>query len=358
VSLVLVHRLLPMLEDLGCKCCTGVILGIVFYGMGMGLGGWNEYRNVATIKTISLAEDFHISVNCNAANNVLDTELIHFSCEVTGESSLGAALGVIPNTTKGFALQSLTEVYRVDRKEEKVKCNTNDKQKNCKEETFHVGWHQSYESIPSGFEECRAQTGTDCQNKDPRTKYWWAEVQSFGEIIIEDKSENAMVGSWHLPRDLLQRVWIHQPLSPSCDLACPTGSEVRGQTLYYKYDSSSTTLEPQIGDVRVQYFAMGMGPSRTVSVLAEQGDTTHLFPWASPYDEDYTVYEARVGTMTAARIFEAMRNENAVLTWGLRLGTLIMTVVGINCILSPVSQMAELAEVVPCKFSCRAMPFP
>lgn len=90
------------------------LAGIVLVFVCLGVSGWNEYRNVAEMKTLSAGRESFSQATC-AINSELDKKLVHASCDVKNVSHLGQQIDGLrfksADEMRGLSLRSTVEVY-------------------------------------------------------------------------------------------------------------------------------------------------------------------------------------------------------------------------------------------------------
>lgn len=313
------------------------IFGMMICIGGLGLGGWNEYRHVATARTITLGRDFHKPVACEPRDPAMNGKLVHMSCPLTGQEVLGESTSGVPPGTRGVRLTSYTEAYQWV--QERQGEDRNDERATY---VWVRRWMAGYdEGLGPGGVSGQERT----QNPSLSSRTWYSSAQQLGSATI-DNVEQLYVGAFDFPDGLYSWVLTSTSVMPTCAttaaVPCPNGVFAQGEYLYYKYDYGSGPGGDQVGDMRKTFT---LSNADFASLLAQQEPGGKLVPWISPYDEDYTIFMADNTEMTADELFEAAEDQNYALTWCLRVFTLIFTIFGIFCIFSPISQLAEL---VPC----------
>ena len=90
-------------------------LGILIWAAALSVSGWNEYRNVATVKTLQAGRAAVKEAQCSR-DNELDGELVHLSCSLSGVKPLGSTIiGIkdIPSDDRvGLLLRATIEVSK------------------------------------------------------------------------------------------------------------------------------------------------------------------------------------------------------------------------------------------------------
>lgn len=330
----------------------------------MTLGGWNEYRSVATAKAIALGRDHVVEVPCSPIDPLHRRDLIHLTCPLTGQKILGAGFAGLGEGVSGLQLKSEVQVYQWVLETVKTGGSNKDQQKTVKE--WHKKWKDGYEPGTG------PHTSTNLPPDDPHdvdelvnppltTQPWWDSRLRFGHFTI-DTATDIKVGAFAFPAPLLSSVLTERTLSPNCSApsSCPRGVSAMGNTLYFKYDPESAVHTERVGDMRQTFW---LGDAHFASVLAQQSVGESLVPWPSPYDPSYTIFLATGQDATAEEMFAKAESDNVALTWVLRLVTWLCTSGGIFLLLSPLGMLVAwvpclggvlegLVDMVVCGFSC------
>jgi hypothetical protein len=102
--------------------------------------------------------------------------------------------------------------------------------------------------------------------------------------------------------------------------------------------AQTVTPAASIGDVRVGY---ELTPAGTTSVVAKQNGDGFL-PYRAKNGEEFLLVED--GAKPAADMFKGAQDANQFLTWMIRLGGVVLLIVGFNMLMAP---LGVLADVLP-----------
>jgi hypothetical protein len=91
---------------------------------------------------------------------------------------------------------------------------------------------------------------------------------------------------------------------------------------------------PMVGDARVRFEIVPAGP---VSIIARQMGKSFT-SFHSPHGDTEMLND---GLLTADRMFTIAKERNAMLTWGIRLGGLLGTWIGLMLMIGPLRVMAD-----------------
>lgn len=305
-------------------------------------------------------------MECSPIDSVNNKRLVHFSCPLSDYADFVGVEGLSDRSDfRGIRLSRLVEVYEWE-EDSSTRQESDGRGGTTTITTYYYSqrWRTSH-SDTSSFNEpgyCGGNTvRQECSNPDPRKQAWWGSGPGLGGNYALGNSDVKVAsalksGDFRLSDSLISMLGAPELLSPSCkgvlpDGECPTFLSVHGSFLYYRNtvgrEVDMGTDSP--GDVRVTYTVFN---ATEASVLAKQtgaatGDS--LSPWESPYDKSYTMYMAEDGERSAIDMLLDAEKANAALTWLLRLLSYIMSFVGLQISLSPIT---TLLSTVPCFGGC------
>jgi Transmembrane protein 43 len=358
--------------------CTGMSIGIVLLLASLGAAGWNEYSNVAMMKSITEAQSIIQSVpNCNTIPTSLEGQLVHVTCPLSNLQVLGRddpmLQGISPENRTGLALNAYMEVNQWT---EKVSTTTTTNkvgggQTTTKTYSYYRKWLPSTPAVNTSFfrsgSRCASQNGgRSCLNWDPAMESWWSS-SSFGGYSLGNKvmesATNVMAGNYVLPDKSIQNLGSAIVLTPSCavagnatntttttttstsgSLACAPGGPayVKGtqagpKIFWQKQDSNGQAID---------YLSRSytLRTAKVVSILAQQQGNTFVM-WESSYDSDYGMFIFTEGNWTAHEMFAVEQAKRAGLTWFLRVLTLVLVIGSLFMITYPLTQVPD---IIPC----------
>ena len=98
----------------GTDADSRLLAGIVLVFVCLGVAGWNEYRNVATMQTLAAGRESFKQATCTVDSS-LDKQLVHVSCPLKNVSHLGRDIDGLRFKSEtemtGLSLSSTVEVY-------------------------------------------------------------------------------------------------------------------------------------------------------------------------------------------------------------------------------------------------------
>jgi hypothetical protein len=301
----------------------GILVGFVLIVVAVVALFWNEGRTVREAKTIAEGRSNVVSVDANTVGADNEGKLVH----VTGRAVTTESLADPVFAVKANALRLRRRVEMYQWKETK---KSHKKKKlgggSRTETTYSYSGTWSPRVIDSGpFKE----GGHD----NPKAMPWKGWDRDAKEIAL---------GAFRLPAALVRQIDNHEPIPAAAEMfagvADANGAEVRGDVLYLAAASGAQEGEARIGDVRVAFEQVPIGP---VSVISKQSGTG-FEPYVSETGND--IHMLAVGTQSAAAMFQQREQTNRLIKWAVRLGGFVVMVIGFSLIFRPLS---VLGDVVP-----------
>ncbi|MEW6282833.1 MAG: TMEM43 family protein [Candidatus Eremiobacterota bacterium] len=297
----------------------GVLFGLILFLVAFPLLWWNEGNSVRRAQVLSQGRGAVVSIQSDKVDSANEGKLVHLTGEATSEGTLtDEELGV--SAPHALQLRRKVEMYQWKQNEEKeTRKKLGGGEETVTKYTYEKVW--SDEVIPSGdFKEASS-------HQNPSEMPFQAE-----DLVAQD----ATVGAFQLG-ELTSQVDNWSSLS----VQLTSEAEEAGLTEYQNgFYGGEKPGSPQIGDVRINYSEVKPGP---VSVLAQQ--TGQGFSQYQPKGSSSAIFDARVGTKTADEMFTALEQENAILTWILRVVGFFCMFIGLALILRPISVMADVVPL-------------
>nr|XP_053630585.1 transmembrane protein 43 homolog [Cherax quadricarinatus] len=289
-----------------------VVVGVGLLLMGSGLLFWNEGRAVQTSR--SLDEGYNAVIRVASAN-VIHEENNHKLVHVWGTLS---TFPVLTDDTYGVEINAVRLKRRVQmyqwieeessmRSEETPGMPTDTsysysfawRDKVIDSSSFNIPWgHNNPTSIP---------------------------VPSVIQV-----SENAKVGTYHLSPAIKEM--FSEFISFSGDEQ-PEGDDIKlhGGMYYITRD----IYNPDIGDLRIQFYFAGRA-GEVVSIVGQQvGETLH--PYLTTNGRELLI--VHMGKRTVEEMFSTEHAQNRFLTWSLRVGGWFLMFIGLTCVSNIVNSL-------------------
>jgi len=318
----------------------GILGGVVMFIIGTILLFWNEGNFVKTKKAIEEAQGAAVSVSdVSQVDPALNGKLIHATAKADTQEVLTDELFGVSGVA--IALKRSVEYYQFT---EQSSTKTKEKIGGGKEEVTTYTYRKDWVGGP-------VDSGSF---KDP-------EYQSSNKVLtrVEAKSQRASevsFGAYRLPGFLISRIsgdvpaqinltdeqkaeWNKQLTSGTAAGEETTESismihVQSGNIVYLGKDPNN----PQVGDVRVTLSKVMPGE---VSIIAKVvGSTFEEFIASNGKSISYL----KMGTVSAANMFESAHSANSTWTWILRIVGVLLVVFGLKSIFGIIT---TLAKVVP-----------
>ena len=318
--------------------CMGIPMGIILFLVATALLWWNEGRAVRRAQDIKLVAKTAQSIgDISNANASLDGQLIHTTGTASTEDILSDDLFGIK--TNALAIVRSAEYYQW---KENEKHETKDKLGGKQEEIITYTYERDWTADPIN----------SSRFKDP-------DYQNVNNVIweIEDMrvvASNVSFGTYILPELFISDIVSKQsdnvsPLMISADNPAlkqlnenvmkalgdnvrPEAAQVKDSLAYVHVFGNQVYIgfnpsNPSIGDIRLTFEQLS--PSCNISLIAVPTNGTFTTFQAK---HDANEYELRVGTWTLDQMIKQANDENATLTWILRILGVIIVIAALKMI--------------------------
>jgi len=303
----------------------GIFVGIGLFIVAFPLLWWNEGRAVNTEKKINFANDNVVAVEAAAVNKANEGKLVHMSGKATTDEKLtDSVFGVSANAIK---LIRSVEMYQWD---EEVETKTKKKLGGGKEKKKTYSYSKKWSSSLIDSGNFKKQTFTNVQGQMVSHQNPGVMKYSKNEV----KAKKVTLGSFTLSESLKSSISRSTPLSVTKAPAGLTGS-VKVMDGYYYIGKDA--VNPQIGDMKIRFKTVD---PQDVSIMAKQVGSTF-----GSYQTPYGSYEQlESGNVGVAGMIASAKASNSFMTWGLRIGGLVLMMIGLGMVFKPLS---VIADVVP-----------
>lgn len=300
---------------------VGVLIGFIFVVVSIGVLFWNEGRAIRTAQGLAEGAGIVRSVPAERVDPSNDGRLVH----VTGMLSTAG-----PVTDPDFALR--VRGVRLDRHvevyqwKEETHSETRTKFGGGEERTTTYKYVRTWSDKPidsDRFKEPRGHT-------NPVMTYQSRDVLAAGTRLGAFAVPDALLRGFGEPR----RVAATDVQANALQIRVNKPVVVNDGVLYVGRDPS----QPAIGDMRISFAEV---PLQTASVVAAQAGSGFA-PF--PTHTGTTVELIAAGAVPAKVMFQHAEEENATMTWVLRLIGVIFMLIGFNFVLRP---LAVAGSVIP-----------
>ena len=318
--------------------CMAIPMGIILFLVATALLWWNEGRAVHRAQDIKQVAKTAQSIgDISNANTSLDGQLIHTTGTASTEDILSDDLFGIK--TNALAIVRSAEYYQW---KENEKHETKDKLGGKQEEIITYTYERDWTADPIN----------SSRFKDP-------DYQGVNNVIweIEDMrviASNVSFGTYTLPELFISDIVSKQsdnvsPLMISADNPAlkqlnenvmkalgenvrPEAAQVKDSLAYVHVFGNQVYIgfnpsNPSIGDIRLTFEQLA--PSCNISLIAVPTNGTFTTFQAK---HDANEYELRVGTWTLDQMIKQANDENATLTWILRILGVIVVIAALKMI--------------------------
>lgn len=301
---------------------VGVLIGFLLVLGMIFLLFWNEGRAVQTAQSLAEGAGAVVDVSADAIDPANEGRLVHTSGTVASDETLtDPDFGI---TATGVSLIRRAEMYQwKEESRSETKKNLGGSEETVTTYTYSRGWDDSRQDS-SNFKQPDGH-----QNPEMR---WQDRTFALSQ---------ASMGAWRLDTQTLSRIGGEEalPLTPADGQKVGqtfgwSGAKIVQSRIYIGRDPNA----PQVGDQRISYELVKLGP---ISVVAQQrGDG--FTPYQTQAGDALFMVER--GTVPASEMFADAVAANTTLTWILRGVGLLLLAVGFGLTMGPIG---VIADVIP-----------
>ncbi len=287
----------------------GILGGIVFIIIGIGLLWWNEGNNVKNLKTTSEIEKVYVDVKSDKVDSKYEGKAIATSGKIFNEEELIDELFNV--TIKTPLLVRTVEVYQWEEKEYDDEGVTR--------YSYDKTWSNTLIDSKD-FNESGHDNPSEKKYEDKTFTAKDVKVGAFSLTTkqIEMLSTKASIDNFD--QDTIDKLKL----------------KIDG-----KYITNSENLEkPSIGDIRISF---SYNNSTEISVLAVQKGNTFA-PYTSSSGKNINVIKD--GIHAGKEMIENIKSSNKTLKWILRIAGTVICMIGFSVILGPISTIANFVPIL------------
>jgi hypothetical protein len=299
----------------------GVILGLILVvAMVIGLF-WNEGRAVTTARALAEGAGLVVSVASDAVDAGNEGRLVHVSGIVTADTEpVDRDFGI---SAAGIRLERTVEMYQW---REQSRSETQTKLGGGQETVTTYTYSREWASRAIDSSNFRQPAG----HANPAMTY---RSEAF-------QIPAAKLDAFQLDSAVLDRIGDARPVPITPDLLASINTVFTGSLPTHVADGriylGRDPANPAIGDHRVSYALVPLGP---ISVVARQ-EGASFAPYQTRAGDRLLMVET--GAVPAERMFERAATANTVMTWLLRLGGLLLLMMGFSMVLGPLGVAADV----------------
>lgn len=305
---------------------VGVLIGLLMIPGSVLLLSWNEYRTIHRTTGLTEAEkvveEVPDSMEIDSKN---EGKLVHLGGIATTEEVL--ADDVFSVSLVALQLERSIEMFQwVEHKESKSRDKLGGGRETVTTYSYDRKWHAGHVNSDS-FEEKTGHTNPLPKYSEKR----WTTRQG-------------KLGAYELRPDLVDQIDNWKPVP--VDLATLIEKQDDETKKHFSLDvdklyfgvNGPKPSSPEVGDLRIQFRAVA--PTQ-VSVLSAQKDRK-LQPYKTSNGE--SVESLALGTVSAADMFNSLKQANTMIAMLLRILGWVLACVGIGMVIGPIK---SLANVIP-----------
>ncbi|MFI3300465.1 MAG: TMEM43 family protein [Candidatus Gastranaerophilales bacterium] len=316
----------------------GIVFGLVLLIVAPILLYWNEGRTVQRIETINDAESVVIDMpDINAVQPSFNGELVFAQgMAKTNDFLKDNVTGVSVNAIK---LMRDTKYYQWVEKKQTEQTKNSD---GSTTKTTTYSYEKNWVNTPVDSDKFNARSehiNNILINVQDYT--WIAKNVAFGAFRLPENIINKISNKNSLDLNILPRIVQSNILASGIKLNKNSLNssqadfiEVSENQIYIGENSSL----PEVGDLKIAYYYV---PNTNISILAQVNGNSFT---------NYTSKKGKSFLSVASKLtskdemFQNERNNNMLITWGLRLLGIILMVASFSLILAPIS---VLSSVIP-----------
>eukprot|EP00429_Kryptoperidinium_foliaceum_P006943 CAMPEP_0176023300 /NCGR_PEP_ID=MMETSP0120_2-20121206/11364_1 /TAXON_ID=160619 /ORGANISM="Kryptoperidinium foliaceum, Strain CCMP 1326" /LENGTH=525 /DNA_ID=CAMNT_0017356461 /DNA_START=128 /DNA_END=1706 /DNA_ORIENTATION=+ len=343
------------------QSCVGVGIGFLLFFGSMGLMVWNEGRAVSRRKDLEEGLDIVTSIrlenfNPNTTTSFQDGDLVHVTASlstpsvlrddifgvVTGSEEDGSSEQDVDfgdnSTTPDEVVESALRLQRLVQMYQWRENSRSEKRKTASGGTTTQTTY-SYDKVWSSTK----YNSEFFHNQDQRLEnpsVWPFEYEEW------EASKVLLGGKVELSSEVVDRMLWFEPIEnvevsniPDADLREKV-SKQDSSTFYYRYQSSSSPSNPQIGDMIISWEVVN---PQTISIVARiEGEQLTTFVTS----RGGSLLLLQTGSYTAEEMFQQANDENEQLTWILRFVGFLLMFISILLILQPFSTAMDIIPFI------------
>lgn len=298
----------------------GLIFGLLFFLGAFVLLFWNEGRAVKRYKTLKEGESAVVSISPDAVRRDMNHRLVHMTGYADTKDTLDDSQFFVRDTA--IKLKRVVEMYQW--KETK---KTSKRKKSGGGETTTTTY--SYSRVWSSSLIHSSSFKRKSGHTNPTSMPFKSRVLTARTVTL---------GAYRLSFGLVGKINSYEPLTVEPSGRLPSILGRNGRFYNGGYYNGDDPGNPVIGDIKVRFEAVY---PTTVSIVAQQTGSSFK-PYASKVGGSIELLQ--VGSFSAQEMFKKAHFQNRLLTWGIRVGGLLLMAFGLMMLFKPLS---VLADVIP-----------
>ena len=303
---------------------AGVVGGIFLVLASIGGLWWNEGRAVNAAKGLKEGSAAVTSISADQVGLANNGQLVHVSGQAAAQDVLrDPVLGVAETA---IALVREVEMYqwREDSRTE-TRTTVGGSEERVTTYSYRPEW-SSRHIDSSRFNQAAAHRNPAGFPIESETR----------------RADNVALGAFRLNPALIAQIRQSEPFELGAEHAAslPERFRERASTDQSGWLHVGDPLAPEIGDMRIRLKVVRDQP---VSLLARQVDNTFE---AHTTSHGTSIERLMPGILSVDAMFEQMVRENTIMTWALRIGGVLMVVIGFGLILKPIRVTFDILPIL------------
>ncbi len=301
---------------------AGVLVGIILFVAAFPLLTWNEGRAIKREKTLQEGSKSVVSIAPSPIVTANEGKLVHITGDATPDNApMDPVFGI---SAPAIKLHRNVEMYQwTESKKDETKQKLGGGEETVTTYSYSKDWSSSLVDS-SSFQK---QEG----HENP------------AELPVQSKTfqtDRVTVGAFTLPESLIAKIDDYQPLPVTAHTEASTALGDSVKLANEGFYIGANPSQPAIGDVRVRFEVVNAG---TVSIVARQVQDTF-----EPYQiaKLGEIELLQIGTFSAENMFATETQNNAMLTWLLRLAGFVAMFIGLVLIAKPLSVIGSVIPFV------------
>lgn len=296
------------------KSIGGVLAGLLLFALSFPLLFWNEGRAVTTAKSLDEGQSAVVSVSADKVDPANDKKLVHVSAATrTDEKLKDPDFAVEVNAIK---LNREVEMFQwVEKKHEREEKLTGGGSRTITTYEYEKEWVDHAVSSEDFHDEGYGNPGP------------------LPYQAASESAQTVTLGAFTLSSEQVGKLNDAEDLSVDGATAKSVeGGKPEAGGVYIGANPAS----PSVGDVKVKWRVVKAGPTSVVGVQAGNS----FSPYHASAGDDLLL--VKQSTMTAAQMFQAAQEENAMMTWVLRFVFWLFMFVGLLLVFKPISVFGDV----------------
>lgn len=301
----------------------GIVIGLALIVGMVVLLFWNEGRAVTTARSLAEGAGIVVSVGTDAVDPAREGNLVHVTGPVeTEHKPLDAEFGI---QATGIRLVRQAEMYQwIESSKSETRTKVGGGQETVTTYSYAQGWSD------------RAQDSSKFKEPQGRTN---PPMEVTGKSF---QIPSANVGAFTLGERVIGMISGAEPVSLSADqtdaIQQAVGAGMKATVTDGRIYLGFNPLQPRVGDYRVGYEVVPLGP---VSIVGRQAGSG-FEPYQTEAGNALLMVDA--GTQSAEQMFADAMTGNTVLTWIVRIVGMAFLIFGFSLLFAP---LGVVGDVIP-----------